>query len=135
MPREKKKLGNHALPNRASATAPLADQNTHKHQPTEPVTQQPHPSQRSAAAEAGEDPAWSPDDLIAEWASLLDSLCGPISWPPVLIVTSNGIARFVLDAVIKVQCELDSIKLKTGAYGLIRSDADGATLLDWNVRP
>ena len=82
-------------------------------------------------------PGWdvSPDDLIAEWASLLDSLCGPISWPPVLIVTSNGIARFVLDAVIKVQCELDSIKLKTGAYGLIRSDADGATLLEWNVRP
>ena len=82
-------------------------------------------------------PDWrvAPDDLIAEWASLLNTLSGPNSFPPVLIVTSNGIARFVLDVVIRVQCELDSIKLKTGAYGLIRTEPDGATLLDWNVRP
>jgi len=82
-------------------------------------------------------PDWRvvPDDLIAEWASLLNTLSGPNSFPPVLIVTSNGIARFVLDVVIRVQCELGSIKLKTGAYGLIRTEPDGATLLDWNVRP
>ena len=82
-------------------------------------------------------PGWDvdPDDLIGEWANLLDRLCGPLSWPPVLIVTSNGIARFVLDVVLKSECTPDSIKLKTGAYGLIRSDADGSTLLDWNVRP
>lgn len=82
-------------------------------------------------------PGWdvSPEHLIAEWASLLNSLSGPNEWPPILIVTSNGIARFVLDAVIKVRCNLDSIKLKTGAYGLIRSEIDGATLMEWNVRP
>lgn len=82
-------------------------------------------------------PGWdvSPDQLIAEWARLLNTLSDPEEEPPVLIVTSNGIARFVLDAVTKVQCPLDSIKLKTGAYGLIRTSMDGATLLDWNVRP
>lgn len=82
-------------------------------------------------------PGWevSPDRLIAEWASLLNTLSAPPSFPPVLIVTSNGIARFVLDAVVKMACEPDSIKLKTGAYGLIRTCETGATLMDWNVRP
>ena len=76
-----------------------------------------------------------PDSLIAEWASLLNTLSAPNSFPPVLIVTSNGIARFVLDAVTKMEIEPASIKLKTGAYGLIRTYSTGATLLDWNVRP
>lgn len=82
-------------------------------------------------------PGWhvSPDQLIAEWTSLLNALSGPQQFPPVLIVTSNGIARFVLDAVTKVQRFPESIKLKTGAYGLIRTRKDGATLVDWNVRP
>lgn len=82
-------------------------------------------------------PGWdiSPDDIIADWANLLDALSGPQQSPPVLIVTSNGIARFVLDAVTKVQCPLESIKLKTGAYGLIQTSRDGATLRAWNERP
>ncbi|MEM6654012.1 MAG: histidine phosphatase family protein [Pseudomonadota bacterium] len=82
-------------------------------------------------------PGWdvSPDHLIAEWASLLNTLSAPQSFPPVLIVTSNGIARFVLEAVTKMACEPDSIKLKTGAYALIRTYSTGATLLEWNVQP
>ncbi|MEL7283130.1 MAG: histidine phosphatase family protein [Pseudomonadota bacterium] len=82
-------------------------------------------------------PGWDvePDNIIAEWASLLNTLSGPQSFLPVLIVTSNGIARFVLDVVLKFQCQPDSIKLKTGAFGLIRTDEAGATLVEWNVRP
>lgn len=82
-------------------------------------------------------PGWkvNPDQLIADWADLLNRFSGPDEWPPVLIVTSNGIARFVLDVVIRNACTPDTIKLKTGAYGQIRSSADGATLLSWNVRP
>jgi len=82
-------------------------------------------------------PGWdvSPESLIAEWASLLNTLSAPNSFPPVLIVTSNGIARFVLDAVTKMECDPASIKLKTGAYGRIRTYSTGATLFDWNVRP
>ena len=77
----------------------------------------------------------SPDNVIAEWASLLDALSGPQESQPVLIVTSNGIARFVLEAVTRIECPLDSIKLKTGAYGLIRTHRSGATLHAWNERP
>ncbi|MCR9269184.1 MAG: histidine phosphatase family protein [Hyphomonadaceae bacterium] len=82
-------------------------------------------------------PGWdvAPDQLIKEWASLLNTLSGPDEWPPVLIVTSNGVARFVLDSIVRFACEPESIKLKTGAYGLIRTGAEGATLLNWNVRP
>ncbi|NQY12444.1 MAG: histidine phosphatase family protein [Henriciella sp.] len=82
-------------------------------------------------------PGWdvSPDEIKVEWANLLNTLTGPRSSAPVLIVTSNGIARFVLNAVMSVRCEPGSIKLKTGAYGLIRTEPDGATLLEWNVRP
>ncbi len=82
-------------------------------------------------------PGWdiSPDDVIADWANLLDALSGPQDSQPVLIVTSNGIARFVLDAMTKIECSLDSIKLKTGAYGLIRTSRTGATMLAWNERP
>ncbi|MEL6898880.1 MAG: histidine phosphatase family protein, partial [Planctomycetota bacterium] len=82
-------------------------------------------------------PEWnvSPDALVAEWASLLRVLSAPAGSPPVLIVTSNGIARFVLDVVTKTECDLQSIKLKTGAYGLIRTRPEGATLLEWNIRP
>ena len=82
-------------------------------------------------------PGWdvAPDVLTMEWASLLNTLSAPNSFPPVLIVTSNGIARFVLDAVTKMDCDPASIKLKTGAYGLIRTFSTGATLLEWNVRP
>lgn len=87
--------------------------------------------------EAVPPPGWqvSPDDVVAEWASLLNTLCAPQSFPPVLIVTSNGIARFVLDVVLKFECEPESIKLKTGAYGHIRTDEKGAILVNWNVRP
>ncbi|MEM9572663.1 MAG: histidine phosphatase family protein [Pseudomonadota bacterium] len=77
----------------------------------------------------------APGELIAEWASLLNTLSGPQSFPPVLIVTSNGIARFVLDVVTEFECQPESIKLKTGAYGLIRTKSTDATLLAWNVRP
>jgi len=82
-------------------------------------------------------PGWivSPDHLIAEWASLLHKMSGPSEGQPDLIVTSNGVARFVLNAVTNVQCPMASIKLKTGAYGRVRASRDGATLLDWNVRP
>ncbi|MEM1148812.1 MAG: histidine phosphatase family protein, partial [Pseudomonadota bacterium] len=82
-------------------------------------------------------PGWdvSPDDLIAEWASLLNTLSAPQSFPPVLIVTSNGIARFVLEAVTKMACAPESTKLKTGAYALIRTYSTGATLLEWNTQP
>jgi len=56
----------------------------------------------------------------------------------VLIVTSNGAARFALrsDASLQAQsATLPSLKLRTGAYGVIARTADGLRLLEWDRRP
>ena len=82
-------------------------------------------------------PGWEidPEKVKADWRTLLRDLATQMLNRPVLIVTSNGIARFVLDAVTVHQTDLDSIKLKTGAYGRLQADGDAVFLRAWNVRP
>jgi len=55
-----------------------------------------------------------------------------------LLVTSNGAARFGLlaDAALASQAAaLPSLKLATGAFGLVALDAGGPRLVAWNERP
>lgn len=82
-------------------------------------------------------PGWDvdPAGLKQAWRDLLQSITLSAAAGPVLIVTSNGIARFVLDAITDFEAEPASIKLKTGAYGHIRTSGDAVTLVRWNVRP
>lgn len=82
-------------------------------------------------------PGWDidPMQLKQDWADLIAQLTADQSAKPVLIVTSNGIARFVLDAVTAYEETPDSIKLKTGAYGVLHATSDAVTLRRWNVRP
>ncbi|MEP1145159.1 MAG: histidine phosphatase family protein [Henriciella sp.] len=82
-------------------------------------------------------PGWEidPEQLKAAWRDLFVALGKTSSNKPVLIVTSNGIARFLLDAVTTYQTEPASIKLKTGAYGTMRVSDETVTLINWNVRP
>ena len=82
-------------------------------------------------------PGWDvdPEALKGAWRDLLKSLASTSTDEPVLIVTSNGIARFVLDAITDFETQPESIKLKTGAYGRIRATGDVVTLVSWNVRP
>ena len=82
-------------------------------------------------------PGWDvdPEALKRAWRDLLISIAAQDMAGPVLIVTSNGIARFVLDAITAFEAEPDSIKLKTGAYGHIRANGDAVTLVSWNERP
>ncbi len=55
---------------------------------------------------------------------------------PALVVTSNGIARFALRLAMGTNHGDYTLKLSTGAYGIIQVGGDGAmTVLDWNVRP
>lgn len=78
-------------------------------------------------------PGWDvdPTHLKQSWVKLLnDQTDGPV-----LIVTSNGIARFVLDAVTDFLTEPRSIKLKTGAYGALSVADDKVSLVEWNIRP
>lgn len=82
-------------------------------------------------------PGWDvdPEGLKRAWRDLLQSIALDGATEPVLIVTSNGIARFVLDAITEYETQPDSIKLKTGAYGQIRTHDEAVTLVSWNVRP
>jgi probable phosphoglycerate mutase len=55
-----------------------------------------------------------------------------------LLVTSNGAARFGLRAdegLARQAAALPSLKLATGAYGLIALDGGAARLAAWNQRP
>ncbi|MEO1305335.1 MAG: histidine phosphatase family protein [Pseudomonadota bacterium] len=82
-------------------------------------------------------PGWEidPETVKTDWVNFLNELEIQAPERPILVVTSNGIARFVLDAITDRQVALDSIKLKTGAYGHIRVARDVVSLLSWNVRP
>jgi probable phosphoglycerate mutase len=50
-----------------------------------------------------------------------------------LVVTSNGVARFLLDVVKFDKCV--PLKLRTGAYGVIELGAAGPVLEGWDIRP
>lgn len=81
-------------------------------------------------------PGWivSPDDLKRDWAAFFarEAEAGP--GRSILAVTSNGVARFALSALVD-SAPPDVIKLKTGAYGVIALEAGGPRLLEWNERP
>jgi len=56
----------------------------------------------------------------------------------VLIVTSNGAARFALladEALRRQASDLPSLKLRTGAYGRIGREQGKLRLMDWDRRP
>ena len=88
-------------------------------------------------ADAVPPPGWDvdPEAVKSAWRDLLQSIAASEAEAPVLIVTSNGIARFVLDAVTDFETQPETIKLKTGAYGHLRTSGDAVRLLSWNVRP
>jgi probable phosphoglycerate mutase len=66
---------------------------------------------------------------IAAWRALFQAEPGPV-----LLVTSNGAARF---ALLAAGLESSSgLKLPTGGYGVIRREAGASlTLTQWGVRP
>ena len=76
-----------------------------------------------------------PDKIRTAWSDFLATLAKSNSGCPILIVTSNGIARFVLDVVQHDGARPKSIKLKTGAYGLLETSPGRPVLRSWNIRP
>lgn len=76
-----------------------------------------------------------PHAVIGRWQEFFAS--APKKYPDqtLLVVTSNGIARFALKALADGGAGAD-LKLKTAAYGVFDTAEDGAPLmLSWNVRP
>jgi len=85
------------------------------------------------AAEAPEGWIVDADRRIAGWRDLFATAQGRI-----LIVTSNGAARFALLADEGLQRQasaLPTLKLRTGAYGVIERDGHGLRLAAWDQRP
>lgn len=85
-------------------------------------------------------PGWrfDPAAIEGQWQSLFAKLAKSDDTGPVLIVTSNGIARFALTAagLTPDTGQHATLKLKTGAYGVFRLSGDAsASLHDWNIRP
>lgn len=82
-------------------------------------------------------PGWQvdPPALVAAWAALFARASKLGSEDDVLIVTSNGVARFALDAVL-VSPHGMARKLKTGAWGEVEVMEDGEAIITrWNERP
>ena len=75
---------------------------------------------------------WSvePDQIRADWVAFLARLPRTHN---ILVVTSNGTARFLLD-IVKNGGEAER-KLRTGSYGIIALSDTGPELEGWNIRP
>jgi probable phosphoglycerate mutase len=70
-----------------------------------------------------------PAALVGNWQEMFSDLRAEPG--DHLIVTSNGIARFALEAI---KARREDLKLATGAYGVVAL-AETETLLSWNVKP
>lgn len=82
-------------------------------------------------------PGWQVDPaaLVESWKDLLRAASKLPEDAAALIVTSNGIARFLLDAVDELP-DGTPRKLKTGAWGEVVCAPSGtSTLKAWNLRP
>ncbi|MEL7452773.1 MAG: histidine phosphatase family protein [Pseudomonadota bacterium] len=84
-------------------------------------------------------PGWKvdPADLIDQWSAFFSGQkAADHNGEPILVVTSNGIARFVLQAADTSRLDSVSIKLKTGAYGVVSlCEGPGPVVTRWGIRP
>lgn len=84
-------------------------------------------------------PGWSPDISILEkrWADFSRSITKDRPGDIVLVVTSNGIARFALGLTgdFEAARKQYGLKLATGAFGILEHDGENWTIQNWNVRP
>jgi len=71
-----------------------------------------------------------PDQIRADWVAFLARLPRTHN---ILVVTSNGTARFLLD-IVKNGGGAER-KLRTGSYGIIALSDTGPELEGWNIRP
>lgn len=84
-------------------------------------------------------PGWNvrADWRLAEWRAFAEEATRQSPQDSVLLVTSNGAARFALAALgLGASGSWGWTKLRTGSYGLIELDgASRARLAGWNFRP
>lgn len=107
-----------------------------ENQPEEAVAARLGPALEAWDRDAVPPPGWlvDPAALRAGWRALLARAAELPETATALIVTSNGIARFLPDVVQEVPANLDR-KLKTGAWGELIVTSARSQLLTWNQRP
>ena len=107
-----------------------------ENQPEEAVAARLGPALEAWDRDAVPPPGWlvDPAALRAGWRALLARAAELPETATALIVTSNGIARFLPDVVDEAPADLDR-KLKTGAWGELIVTPARSQLLTWNQRP
>ncbi len=79
-----------------------------------------------------------PDQVIQDWLSFADTLNNTSNkTQTILVVTSNGIARFAphITGDFEKFSQCHTIKLSTGAYGIIEKTPENWRVTEWNTRP
>ncbi len=79
----------------------------------------------------------NPDEIIENWKQFADQICAHDDNETVLVVTSNGIARFVPHITgdfEEFQAE-HNIKLSTGALGILKHEDNRWSVKEWNIKP
>ncbi|MGB4100533.1 MAG: histidine phosphatase family protein [Alphaproteobacteria bacterium] len=78
-----------------------------------------------------------PEQLQKMWRAFGDELVRTMAGATVMVVTSNGIARFAPYLTGDYQAFLSQHKpkLATGALGILEHDGTAWTVKDWNIRP
>jgi probable phosphoglycerate mutase len=84
-------------------------------------------------------PGWSPDaqTLTKRWHDFSKKILKKYAGKKILVVTSNGIARFALTLPgdFDRARQVHGLKLATGAYGLLTHDGTHWRVRGWNTRP
>jgi len=84
-------------------------------------------------------PGWvvDPDKIAKDWCLFGDRIIKEYKDRNVLVVTSNGIARFAphLSGDFEGFRQAHSIKIATGALCVFESTGDSWRIVDWNIKP
>lgn len=79
-----------------------------------------------------------PDQIVSDWQNFAQHMADDHAGETILVVTSNGTARFAphITGDYEGFCADHPIKLKTGAFGIFEhSPEDGWRCAVWGVRP
>jgi len=79
----------------------------------------------------------NPDDIIHSWKDFADQVCAHNDDETVLVVTSNGIARFAphITGDFEGFAANHKIKLSTGALAVLKHENGTWRAVEWNIRP
>jgi probable phosphoglycerate mutase len=84
-------------------------------------------------------PGWSPDSqtIIAGWKDFADRMADEEPDGIILVITSNGIARFALALTghFEETGRQFGLKMATGAFGVLEHDGKDWNVQNWNIRP